>query len=180
MKRFSFFLLYLSCLSAELPCFDLSIGCGVKYEHSHCTPYGRSEAGIGWEGFFAQYQADVGNLLWNQRATLSYDFSLLCFHFLPVAGWNQFESHSLVFSGPFVGADAGLSLGPISLSAGYRYTFDGRTDGQIGIASIGWFILPLLSLYLEGEGRFFNRISFDPFHHHWDSYDLTAGALFSF
>lgn len=180
MKRFLLFLLCLSCLSAEWPCFDLSIGSGVQYDRSHCTPYGRTEAGIGWEGFFAQYQADVGNLLWNQRATLSYDFSFLCFHLLPTTGWNQFESHSVTFSGPFVGADTGLSLGPLSFSAGYRYTFDGHADGQIGIASIGCSILPLLSLYLEGEGRFFNGISFASFHHHWNSYDLTVGARFSF
>jgi len=177
---FSTFVLLFSCLSAEWPSFDLSIGSGVQFERSHCTPYGRTEGGIGWEGFFAQYQSDVGNRLWNQRATLSYDFSLLCFHLLPAAGWNRFESHSVTFAGPFVGGDAAICLGPISLSAGYRYTFDGHADGQMGIATLGWSILPLFSLYIEGEGRFFNRVLFDLFRHHWENYDLTVGARLSF
>jgi|GEM_PF-3108962 len=100
------------------------------------------------------------------------------------------------FNGGCLGGDLLFALGPLQAKAGYRYTFghfsshikkdvqpqrfSSTGDGQIGILSLEWWFLPLLSAYVEGEGRWIQNRGKEALPIRWDSYDITVGARVTF
>ena len=77
---FALLLFFTPTLSAELPCFEVSLGGGVQHDQAWFNiinpstdtnlfsskytrlwiPYVRGEIGVGWYGLLGKYQADIG------------------------------------------------------------------------------------------------------------------------